>query len=172
MDRRVDIGISLAFIALGIFVIIVASQIPSGLHKDPVGPRAFFYGCAGVFILGGLFTLAQRAMSRRYETGNIVESEGSDDEPGQPASPLNAGLIILMTLVYTALLPSLGYLISTPIFIGAALVLLKVRRPLTVISIAVLFTLIAYLVFAQVLNVRLPVGPFTDFFREMGWIVL
>lgn len=172
MDRRVDIAISAAFIALGIFVIIVASQIPSGIHKDPVGPRAFFYGCAGIFILGGLFTIGQRMMSWRYETGNVVESEGSGDEPGQPASAINAGLIILFTLIYAALLEPLGYLLATPLFVAAALVLLKVRRPVAVFLIAVLFTLIAYVVFAQVLSVRIPVGPFTDFFREMGWIVL
>ena len=172
MDRRFDIGLAIAFIALGIFVIIVASGIPSGIHKDPVGPRAFFYGCAGVFILGGLVTVARRAMSWRYELGNIVQAEGTGDEPEQPVSAVRAATLFTLTILYAVLFEPLGYLIVTPLFIVAGLVILRVRNAVGVGAIAIIFTLLAYLVFAQFLDVRLPVGPLTDFFRSMGWIVL
>ena len=31
------------------------------MFVDPIGPRAFFYGCGVIFILGGLVNIAQRA---------------------------------------------------------------------------------------------------------------
>ena len=34
------------------------------------------------------------------------------------------------------------------------------------------FTIVFYLIFATGLGVWLPVGPFTQFFRDMGWILL
>ena len=172
MDRRLDILLSLTFIALGVFVIVAASTISTGIYRDPVGPRAFFYGCAAMFILGGMATIGQRLMSWRSEPGNIVEAEGSEDEAGHPASAARAGLLILSTLVYAWLLQPLGYLIATPLFIAATLVLLRVRGVVKLAAISLIFTLVAYLVFAQLLEVRIPVGPFTTWFREMGWIIL
>ena len=46
------------------------------------------------------------------------------------------------------------------------------RNYVGIAALSVLFTAIAYVVFAQVLGVRIPVGPFTNLFRELGWIIL
>jgi hypothetical protein len=40
------------------------------------------------------------------------------------------------------------------------------------IAVAAVFTAVFYLTFAQLLSVWLPVGPFTDLFRDLGWITL
>jgi putative tricarboxylic transport membrane protein len=172
MDRRVDIAISTAFIALGVFVFLVTRTIELGLYKDAVGPRAFFYGCAAMFIIGGIVTIAQRLVSWHHEPGNMVPSEGAPDEADRPASAARVAALFAACMAYAGLLQPLGYLLATPAFIVAALWILKQRNLLRVGAIAIAFTAIFYILFAQVLNVRIPVGPFTDLFQQLGWIVL
>jgi hypothetical protein len=172
MDRRIDIAISAVFILFGIFVIFHARTIESGLFLDPIGPRAFFYGCGVVFILGGAANIVQRYMNRAAFPGPMIPAEGVDDEAGYPASFKRAALLTLVSLLYIATFRPVGYLIGTPLYILAALWILEQRNWLLNVTVAVVFTATFYLTFAQVLGVWLPVGPFTQFFRDMGWIIL
>jgi hypothetical protein len=49
---------------------------------------------------------------------------------------------------------------------------LKERKWGWIVLFAVGFTVIFYIAFAQILNMSLPVGPFTALFRDLGWIIL
>jgi hypothetical protein len=102
----------------------------------------------------------------------MVPSEGGDDEAGFPASALRAWALILAVLGLAALWNPLGFLIAMPLFLVAALWIMGGREVWSIITIALLFTVIVYLVFAQLLGVRIPVGPFTPLFRSLGWINL
>jgi putative tricarboxylic transport membrane protein len=172
MDRRIDIAISAVFILFGVFVIFHARTIESGMFTDPIGPRAFFYACGLVFILGGAANIVQRYMSRAPYPGPMIPAEGVEDEPGYPSSFGRAALIALVSLFYILTFRRLGYLIGTPLYILAALWILEQRNWLFNIIVALIFTVTFYLIFAQLLGVWLPVGPFTEFFRRMGWIIL
>ncbi len=172
MDRRVDIAISAAFIALGIFVIFHARTIESGMFTDPIGPRAFFYGCGVIFILGGIANIAQKLAMRRAFPGTTIPAEGVEDEPNHPASAARVGLMALVSLLYVLSFRPLGYLIATPLYVALSLRILNERNWLLIGAVAILFTLIFYVIFAQGLGVWLPVGPFTTLFRDLGWIIL
>ena len=172
MDRRVDVAISAVFVAFGLFVIFEASTIKDGLYTDPIGPRAFFYGCGIIFVLGGLANIVQKTMLEGAASGHLTPSEGVEDEPGHPASFRRAATIALLGIAYVVLLVPLGYLITTPIFILAALWVLEHRRWFLNIVVAIVFTVTFYIIFAQGLSVWLPVGPFTQLFRDLGWIIL
>lgn len=171
MDRRMDVIVSAVFVAFGVFVIVHATGIKPGLYLDPIGPRAFFYGCGAIFVLGGLMNIAQRALAWRT-SGPIVPSEGVDDEAGHPASFRRAALIGLASLAYTASFGVAGYLLATPVYIVVCLSILKQRNVIANVVIAVVFTAVFYLTFATGLGVWLPVGPFTQLFRDLGWIIL
>jgi hypothetical protein len=172
MDRRIDIAISAAFVLFGIFVILEARTIKTPLFTDPIGPRGFFYGCGIVFILGGLVNIAQRVRAWRLFPGHMVPAEGVEDEPGHPSSFRRAALLTLLSLAYVLTLRPVGYLIGTPLYIIAGLWVLEQRNWLFNIATGIVFTLVFYLVFAQGLGVWLPVGPFTQLFRDLGWIIL
>lgn len=172
MDRRIDIAISVVAALFGIFVILQARTIELGLYTDPIGPRAFFYGCGVIFILGGLANIALRAMSWSLFPSNKIPAEGVDDEEGYPASWKRAGLLSLLCIVYILAFRPLGYLIATPFFIAVALRILEERSWLFTATVGLTFTVVFYIIFAQGLGVWLPVGPFTEFFREMGWVIL
>lgn len=172
MDRRIDIAISTVFAAFGLFVILQATTIKSGLFTDPIGPRAFFYACGTIFILGGLANIAHKLASRRLFPGPMVPAEGVEDEPSHPASAGRAGLIALVSILYMLSFRPLGYLLATPLYLALCLWVLNERNWVLNIAIGVIFTLVFYIIFAQGLGVWLPVGPFTDLFRDLGWIIL
>jgi putative tricarboxylic transport membrane protein len=172
MDRRIDIAISVVAIAFGIFVILEARTIRAPMFVDPIGPRAFFYGCGVIFILGGLFNIWQRLQTWRLYPANMIPSEGVEDEAGYPASFTRAALLAALSLLYVLTLRPVGYLIGTPLFIIAGLWVLDQRNWLQNIIVGLGFTIIFYLIFAKGLGVWLPVGPFTPLFRDLGWILL
>ena len=172
MDRRIDIAISVIAILFGIFVILEARTVKTPMFQDPIGPRAFFYGCGLIFILGGLVNIAQRVQAWRLFPTHAIPAEGVADEPGHPASFRRAALLTLVSLVYVLTLRPVGYLIGTPLYIIAGLWILEQRNWLLNIAVALVFTIFFYIVFAQGLGVWLPVGPLTQLFRDLGWIIL
>lgn len=172
MDRRVDLAVALAFAALGLLMIWQATLIKSGLMRDPVGPRAAFYLCGGVLVVGGLLVALRRWRELGRGEGREAPHEGVADERGYPASAPRAFMLMGCCLAYAALFQPLGYLLATPLFVVAALLVLGQRNGPGIALTALAFTAIVYLVFAQALDVRLPVGPLTGPFRRMGWITL
>jgi putative tricarboxylic transport membrane protein len=98
--------------------------------------------------------------------------EGTPDTEGHPASFARAAALIGLCLLYAALFNPLGYLLATPLFILGALFVLDQRRWGANLIIAVVFTLVNYVVFARILGVRMSHGPLTDLFRSLGWITI
>ncbi len=172
MDRRIDMAVALAFAALGLVIIWQATAIRTGMVRDPVGPRAAFYLCGGALALGGLLVALRQWRALRRGEGAIGPEEGSADEPLFPASAWRAVALMACLIAYALLFEPLGYLLATPLFVAAALVVLGQRSRVGIGPTAVLFTLVTYLVFAQGLGVRMPVGPLTGLFRQLGWITL
>jgi putative tricarboxylic transport membrane protein len=108
----------------------------------------------------------------REVAGNLMPNEGVADEEGYHASARQAFLLIAACLGYMLAFAPLGYILATPLFLVAAMAILGERHWGRAIIIAALFTAIFYLVFAQALGVRLPVGPLTGPFRSLGWVNL
>ena len=172
MDRRFDLAAAAAFVALGLFVIYQATTIRSGMVRDPLGPRAAFYLTGGVMAVGGLILIVRSLRAWTRAPDHLMTNEGVEDEPGHASSAARAFLLIGACLLYGLTFDLLGYLIATPLFIAGALAILGQRQWLPVATIAVLFTVINYVVFAQALGVRVPVGPLTGTFRALGLINL
>jgi len=172
MDRRFDLLFSVVVVALGIFVLVETQTIPDGVFVDPVGPRAFFNGIGAFFVVGGSSIVFRRGVQwfRGRDDAHEVPAEGSKDEPGIPSSGARSYGIVAICLGYVALWEPLGYLFSTPVFLVAALGAMGERRWLRLTVIAIAFTAVSYFVFAQFLNVRLPVGPLRPWFRDLGWV--
>ncbi|WP_127144016.1 tripartite tricarboxylate transporter TctB family protein [Pelagibacterium montanilacus] len=172
MDRRIDLLVALAFALLGLFVIFQATDITQGMMRDPIGPRMAFYAVGGMLAVGGAFLAFRHVVAWRQGAGHVMVSEGSPDEPESPASALQAFLLVGVCLAYAIAFQPLGYLFATPLFILAGLFVLGERKWQVMVTIAIVFSTASYLVFAQALSVRVPVGPLTGLFRDLGWIIL
>ena len=73
--------------------------------------------------------------------------------------------IFVLPLIYLYFMPTLGFYVSTPIFIAVLLILLEVKNPLTILTVvAIVYGLILAL-FTRFFYVALPTGsepPFYD----------
>jgi putative tricarboxylic transport membrane protein len=172
MDTRRDLILAVCVVVLGIAVLVVAGWIRPGVYRDAVGPRAFPFAIAGLFIVGGAAVAVRRARRMNAAGGYLVETEGTGDEPDHPASFTRALAVMALTVAYAAAFNPAGYLLATPVYVAAALAVMGERRWRVVGALAVGWTLVTYVLFAQLLAVRLPVGPFRAWFRELGLVVL
>jgi putative tricarboxylic transport membrane protein len=172
MDRRIDIAVAAAFALLGLFMIWQAGLIREGMMRDPIGPRMAFYVCGGVLAIGGVAVIAGHLRRWSQQAHHLVRNEGTADEMDYPSSALRAWALIALVAVFAALFQPLGFLIATPLFIVGALAIMGKRNWVAMVVIAVIFATVTYVIFAQILSVRIPVGPFTPLFRQLGWINL
>ncbi len=172
MDRRIDIAVAAAFALLGILMIWGAAGIKEGMMRDPIGPRAAFYVCGGVLVLGGIAVIVGHLRRWSAQAHHMVRNEGTGDEMEYPSSALRAWALVAAVTGYAAVFEVLGFLIATPVFLVVALWIMGKRRPVPMLAIAVIFTVVVYVIFAQALGVRIPVGPLTPLFRGLGWINL
>jgi putative tricarboxylic transport membrane protein len=169
MDRRIDLAIGIAVILAGLGVLYVARGIrPTGPVVDAIGPRAFPYMIGLFFLVGGTWTVINRLRLWKGERGDIVETDGEPDEPDVPASALQAFTVIGVSILYVAAMPRLGYPITTPLFVIAALKAMRMQSWLTILVLALVYTAVTYIVFAHYLRVDLPLGPLASTFHQFG----
>jgi putative tricarboxylic transport membrane protein len=172
MDTRRDLALALAVACLGLAILVMTGSIRTGIARDVIGPRAFPYAIGALLLLGGM-ALAARRFRNMNRSGHFqAPEEGTPDNPDHPASARRAGLVMAISVVYAVLLMPLGYLITTPVFVASAFLVMNERRRLYTVVIPLVWTVSTYLLFSQLLNVRIPVGPFAPVFRELGLIVL
>lgn len=173
MDRKIDFALALGIIALGVFLIIEAQAIGRSPVPDPIGPRGIPTGLGVAFVVSGAALALRRAVRWRIE-GPIVEPEGAEDDQGVPPGSARRGLgIWIASVVYVVALPFLGFLVATPLLIAAMLRLFEFQRPPVLgripglLAYPLAFTAAAYVTFAVILGVRLPLGFVRDIYLSL-----
>jgi putative tricarboxylic transport membrane protein len=172
MDTRRDLVIALCVAALGAGILWMTGSIRMGIARDVIGPRAFPYAIGTLLLVGGLVLSLRRLRFMNAGGGFVAPEEGSEDTPDYPASAGRVLFIMVLSVAYVALLMPVGYLILTPPFVALAFVSMGERRPLYTVVIPLIWTVLTYLLFSQLLDVRMPVGPLTPLFRDLGLILL
>jgi hypothetical protein len=168
VDRRVDVAIALAVVALGVAILVLTQRIADSPVPDPIGPRGVPTVLGTFFVIAGTL-LAGRRLIRWREQGTLVPPEGTEDDPGvPPGSAWRALSIWLAAFIYVVTLPYVGFVVGTPLFTAFMLWRLEMARgPLlkvpAIVAFPVIFTAACYLFFATFLGVRLPLG----FVREI-----
>jgi hypothetical protein len=119
--------------------------------------------------IGGALLAIRRAVRWRQE-GSIVPEEGTADDAGvEPGSAQRAISIWVVAFVYVLALPTIGYLVATPLFLAAVLWLFSVRGAMLLV-LPLGFTVPVYLIFVVLLNVRLPTGFLDAPLRSLGLV--
>ncbi len=153
------LGVALLVIALT-WTGIVYSTIPGGQGDGDIGPRAF------PFLLGLILAaLSAYVIFGSFRAAALESTETSaDDEAGEPHS---ADRMEIMTVIsvfglivgYGFFMEKIGFLLATPIAVSIGLwVLLKVRKPVLVGSLAFGITIGCWLMFGKLLGAYLPPG--------------
>lgn len=154
--RRKDLISGTVLLLLAIAVFARASTITS---KFPTGVDSGFFPerCAAVLALLALAILF-RAL-RREERGN--DPAGSED--AVPAETGHACLVFAAMVAYAVLLPLLGFILATLLFIAAMLLLMSASGQRNLPAFAATTLIVTFAVFAIFtfgFGVVLPDGPF------------
>ena len=169
MDRRADVAVALCVVLLGVFVLVAAQDVRPASIADPIGSRGAPHLVGAMLVLCGLALVLRRALRWRREAA-IVPAEGTEDDQGvPPGSAFRALSIWTAALAYVLVLPTAGYLIATPLFLGVMLWLLAIRGWM-LLAVPLGFTVPVFLVFSLFLNVRLPTGVLDGVLRQMGLV--
>ena len=170
MDRRVDLAVALCVVLLGIFVLVSAQGIQTASVPDPIGARGAPTFAGAALCVGGM-ALALRRLLRWGRERTIVAPEGMEDDAGvEPGSAFRAISIWGASVAYVLVLPLIGYVLATPIFIATVLVLFSIRSWRMIAGVSVGFTVPVFLVFVKLLNVRLPTGVLDGVLRQMDLV--
>jgi putative tricarboxylic transport membrane protein len=143
------IGAGLLLLAAVYFAL--SYGIPATAVDDPVGPTAYPRGLAGLLALGSVVLLARRPRPDAPPEGEATSVPDGMDR---------LAATLALTAAYVVLFQAAGYLLITPLYLGAFARLLGYRAWRPLVAAVVALTLAIWLVFAWLLGIRLPQGPF------------
>jgi putative tricarboxylic transport membrane protein len=150
-------GIGFAF---ALAYLAAAFTIPEGSFSNAaVGPAALPIVIGAALAVASL-TLAARGVLRGAPVEKEPEAEAAEKPDGNPAqSPARFAVVAGLLLGYILLFLPLGYVVSTFLFLFGTTMYLDRGRPVRNVVYSLLFALIVYYVFTELLTVVLPAGP-------------
>ncbi len=155
---RMDRKIGAVLLIVGAVYAYLITQLPSQRMPDDVGEALVPWLTVGVFVLLSLILIVKKSNDGGVEAEEITVSE---EQTGRPRSG-HGVLTIAAMAVYIAVLPYIGFFISTLAFAFGMMRWAGSRRLGVDVVIAVVATLVIQLTFTEVLMVPLPTGSWLD----------
>ena len=151
----------------GAFVFWLSYSVPPVTLTDTLGGRFFPQIVAGLFMLASAGLAITGAMGIEISGGTVSgESEAAKaaapdraPDPVQPRfGPGEKRLVafVVTMLVYTLVLPLIGYIPASLITFAVMIMIVGERRPLRVAAGAIIITAMLYLLFAVVFSMNVP----------------
>jgi putative tricarboxylic transport membrane protein len=147
-QRSADIVSGCALVLLGVLVLVAASQIRGGM-EERLPPRTLPYIVGSVILAGG----AALAFKGWRRTGSSAALKWPDR-----AAMVRIGVCLLALVVYVVLMPWLGFPVTSGLYIAFTTWYLRPSSPWTALLIGVVAGALSYYVFAQLLELSLPLG--------------
>jgi len=158
-------------LAIAISLYVYASNIVYDPRPGALGPQVWPH--LAILLLGGscLFEIGRRLVVGNQDATGLLEAFEREDEPVQkdPVYPrMLIGGIILMA-VYAVLVPYLGFIVGTFLFLASFMYIGGFRRHMTIWLTSFFVTALCGILFLRIAYVSLPRGiaPFdiaTDIF--------
>lgn len=167
-DAKADLIWGLIWAFVGAFVLIYSASYGMVESLDPVGPGYLprMLGL-GIVLLGLGMALESYAKYRKAlaerQAGQAEEAGG--EEQSSPGGAMRIIWSAISAIAYLALVEPLGFLISTPLFIAAIMLIYGDRNRKRLLWMSLGFTTILYATFAVGLKVLLPMGFIASFFE-------
>jgi putative tricarboxylic transport membrane protein len=148
MSKTFDTIAGCVFLVVGAFFAVGSLGISRSSYGSTVGPNVFPFGLGVILILLALIVIYQ---ARRYA-----------DRPKEKRAPdfRRFGLLFLATIVYVLVFESLGYVISTFIYLVFVFQVMERKKLFGSVGIAAFFSCFVYYVYVRVFQGTLP--PFPD----------
>jgi len=124
---RRELAVAAFLVAFGGVVVALARRIPPGVYTDPLGPAAFPIALgAGIAICGLLLGAAMLTFRGHSGFKSTLAEPGPDDDQTTGSGPFSPALLIgaiAATAVYLVGFTPLGYLVVTPPYVLAIMVI-------------------------------------------------
>lgn len=150
----------LVFLIISISVALYARTIYVGtLNFGSMNAQTFPLICAAAMALLSICLIYQSI--RGLKTAPVPTEEERMAEKAERKRLLNVLAAVILVMLYNLLLKSLGYLIVTPLFLFALIMLVtprSVQRPVKFIIISVIVSVLIYAIFRYAFSVQLPLG--------------
>jgi putative tricarboxylic transport membrane protein len=115
-----------------------------------------------VMALGILMLIENWIAQRRAQQASTTTSQASTASEEEPLAPVNwpvLGIFSAAIATYVLLIPVLGYLITTPLFITGGVLLGQALKPIKAVLVGVVTTLIVWIIFIWLLKLPVPMLP-------------
>jgi putative tricarboxylic transport membrane protein len=151
---RSELGVSVLLAALGAVVLVDASRIPTDFtQRGPVGPAAV------PVVVGMALLVIAVLLARDVLRGGHGESEtGEDIDLSHPSDWRTVLLLVGAFLANVVLIERVGFPISGAVLFWGAAYALGSRHFLRDPLIAVVLSVVTYLIFSRGLGIGLPAG--------------
>ena len=150
--RAYDLRSSLFWLLLAVIVLIASIRMGVGRPSNP-GMGFMAFGASG--LLGTLSLLL------------FLRAHARNEKPGAPSVDFFSGpwknvpLVLGVLILYSSLMPYLGYLISTFLLLTVLFWIMERASVLRPILLSVCSTLLTYVIFSKWLNLQFPEGLFS-----------
>jgi hypothetical protein len=173
-DQVTDIVVAVVFTALGLLIAVTAWRTPEPFRSvDVLGPNRFpLLVGAGIAILG-IFVIVKQvylAVTKTFQKGSFEIPGQAGDEPDVPASGLRAGIVSALLFGHVLLWETLGFLLSSMLFVIVSMRLMKESSWKLTIGSAVGYTVVMFVMFTLLLGVALPLGFTEPIFVRFGLV--
>jgi putative tricarboxylic transport membrane protein len=157
ISRR-EIAVAVFLAAFGGVVIALTGKIESGVYTDPLGPRVFPYAVGvGIAVCGLLLGVGALFRWQPEQAGFLSDAAEEEVERG-PFSPTRLVGAVGATAIYVAAFEPVGYLIATPLYVAAILLIHGGAPQRTLIVAPAVITTVLYLMFRFALRIPVPSG--------------
>jgi putative tricarboxylic transport membrane protein len=146
---RRDLAVAAVLVLLGVAVIGLGLRLDAGVQTDPLGPRVFPVALGAAIAVCGLLLGVAAVLGDRWTASAAVFVETADDDASEGEVGASWRLIgaIAATAAYLVLFERLGYLLTTPGYVVAILLLQPGVRTRAFLTAPVLVTLALYAAF-------------------------
>lgn len=156
-------------VAFGLYIVSVARRIPLGVATDPLGPRFFPIALGALIALCGVLLASGLVLARgRARPGATGAGSDPDDDTVGTFSVSRLVAAIVLTALYLAAFEPLGYLLATPLYVLAVMLLHRGSAPSTLVLTPLVVTVVLYAVFKYGLLIPVPDGILEPLLRRGG----
>ena len=160
-----DLAGGLFAMVLGGIYLLYATRIHSTALDDTVGPAGFPKALAVIMIALGLLLVVQTLATGLRRAKPSPDGRGDADAEAsglQPRAVIRAGGMLLLGILYVAVVPYAGYLVTTAALAMAVALYQGVDFSWRVVAVSIGGAVALWIIFNLLLGVGLPAGRLGD----------
>lgn len=151
--RATEVAVPTVLTMLGILIVALTPSQVTAVVDEPVGTRFLPYVTGLIVLIGGVAELVSVILRRR---NGITATSGDQIEVSAAKRLTFYAMIVLGILVWVYTTVLIGYLLSSVVLMVLTALAFGLKNPLKFLILIVLSVGVTYFLFAELLNVQLP----------------